>query len=68
MEVKVKLLRTGETKEIEILEGSLVKDLLAKINIKPDTSIVIIEEKPVPIDERLNDNEELTIIQVSSGG
>ena len=68
MKVKVKLLRTGETKEIEILEGSLVKDLLAKINIKPDTSIVMIEERPVPIDELLTNGKELTIIQVSSGG
>ncbi|MEA2055265.1 MAG: hypothetical protein U9O49_00325 [Candidatus Thermoplasmatota archaeon] len=68
MKVKVKLLRTGEIKEVEILEGSLVKDLLAKINIKPDTSIVMIGEKPVPIDECLNGDEELTIIQVSSGG
>ena len=68
MKVKVKLLRTGDTKEIEILEGSLVKDLLAKINIKPDTSIVMIEERPVPIDELLTNGKELTIIQVSSGG
>ena len=36
--------------------------------MKPDTLIVMQNNKPIPIDQELQDGENLTIIQVSSGG
>ena len=68
MNIKVKISRTNETKEISLERGLTVEDVLKKINLKPDTVIIINKSKPIPIDEEVKDGEELTIIQVSSGG
>jgi len=68
MKIKVKLSRTNETKEISLKIGSTVGELLEKIKLKPDTLIVISNNTPVPVDDVLNNDQELTIIQVSSGG
>jgi len=68
VKIKIKLSRTNETKEIELQTGSTVNDVLKKINLKPDTVIVMSNDKPVPVDEVLIDGQDLTILQVSSGG
>ena len=68
MEIKAKLLRTKETKKINLETGSTVEYLLKKIKLKPDTLIVMSNNKPIPLDDVLNDGQELTIIQVASGG
>ena len=49
-------------------KGSTVLDLLNKLNIKPDTVIVMSKKTPFPIDENLNGKQEITIIQIFSGG
>jgi sulfur carrier protein ThiS len=66
--IKIKLSRTNETKQLKIKEGSTIKDLLKTINLKPDTVIVMTKETPIPIDDELKDEQEITVIQVSSGG
>ncbi len=43
-------------------------DLLKKINLKPDNIIILRDNTPVPVDDILTDEQELTIIQVASGG
>jgi len=68
MEILVKLSRTDKTKKINLKKGSTIIELLKKIDIKPDTVIVMKENKPIAIDEELNKEQELEIIQVSSGG
>ena len=68
MKIKVKLSRINKTIEVNLETGSTIEDLLKKINLKPDTIIVMNKDKPIPIDDTLNDCQELTIIQVSSGG
>jgi len=68
MDIQVNLSRTNKTKKINLKKGSTIIDLLKKIDIKPDTVIIMKDNKPIPIDEELNTNQELTIIQVSSGG
>jgi len=54
--------------DIEIQTGSTVNDVLKKINLKPDTVIVMDKDKPIPIDDVVVDGQDLTILQVSSGG
>jgi len=68
LKVKVKLSRNNKTKLVELKKGLTIEDLLQKINLKPDTVIVMNHDKPVPIDDIVYDGEELTILQVSSGG
>ncbi len=66
--ITVKLSRNNETKNIQLEKGSKAKDVLKKINLKPDTVIIMIDNKPIPIDEKIADGQELTVLQVSSGG
>ena len=68
MKVKVKILRDNKLKEVDLKTGSTIEELIKKINLKPDTIIVMNKDKPIPIDETLYDGQELTILQVSSGG
>ena len=68
MKIKIKLSRTNETKELKTEEGTTINDVLKKIDLKPDTVIVMENDKPLPIDDKIKDRQELTIIQVSSGG
>ena len=68
MKITVKLQRSNEIKQIDLKPKSTVQDLLKKINIKPDTVIIMNNNKPMPIDDSIIDGQELTILQVSSGG
>ena len=68
MKIKIILERTNNLKVVKLKEGTTVKNLLKKLSLKPDTIIVMKEEIPIPIDYVLNYDQELTIIQVSSGG
>jgi sulfur carrier protein ThiS len=66
--ITIKISRTNEIKTISLKSGSTIQDVLNKINMKPDTLIVLKNNNPIPIDQELNNDEELTILQVSSGG
>jgi len=68
MKINVKITRTGETKKLVLEKGSTVEDLLEKIKVKPDTIIVMSDNKPVPFDDILTENQEILILQVASGG
>ena len=68
MNITVNISRENKKKTIELSKNAIVQDVLEKINLKPDTIVIMKENKPIPIDEELKDGEELTIIQVSSGG
>ncbi len=60
--------RTDEIKKIVLEKGSTVGDLLEEIKVKPDTIIVMSDNKPVPVDDILTENQEILILQVASGG
>ena len=64
----MKILPKNVTDEIDIKSGSKMYDLLKKINLKPDNIIILRDNTPVPVDDILTDEQELTIIQVASGG
>lgn len=68
MKIKVKLSRSNEIKEIDLETGSTVENILKKLNLKPDTVIIMNKYKTIPVDDEIKDEEELTILQVSSGG
>jgi len=68
VKIKVKLSRNNKTKEILLEKGSTVETLLEKMNLKPDTLIIMNKNVPIPVDSILNQNQEITIVQVSSGG
>ena len=68
MKIKVKISRTNKEKVIQLEKGSTVLDLLNKLKIKPDTVVVMRNKTPVPIDDNLKEKQEISIIQVFSGG
>jgi sulfur carrier protein ThiS len=68
VKIKVKISRKNEEKEIHLEKDSTVLDLLNKLMIKPDTVVVLNNKIPIPIDDILKDKQEITIIQVFSGG
>ena len=68
MKVTIKISRNNEIKTIDLEKGSKIQDVLTKINMKPDTLIVMNKNKPIPIDDEVKEGDELTILQVSSGG
>lgn len=68
MKIKVNILRKKETKDLNLDDGATVGDVLNKLSFKPDTIIVMSNNSPIPVDEVLENGQELTIIQVSSGG
>jgi sulfur carrier protein ThiS len=54
--------------ELEVDDNSTAYDILKKLELTPDTMIVLRDDQPIPIDEELNENDKIKIIQVISGG
>jgi len=68
LKIKVRIAKTNTTKDIQVTKESTVGDLLEHLKIRPDAVIVMSKNMPVPVDDTLNENQEITIIQVASGG
>jgi sulfur carrier protein ThiS len=68
LNIRVKISRSDTIKEIKVKKESTIQDLLIKLDLKPDNVIVMRNNKPIPIDVVLDYDQELSIIQVSSGG
>jgi len=68
LKIHVKILPMNITDEVDIESGSKMFNLLKKINLKPDNVIILRGNTPVPVDELIIKEQNLTIIQVASGG
>lgn len=55
-------------REVEVAGPKRVKDLLAELDVNPDTVLVIRERTLVTRDQRLDDGDEVEIRPVISGG
>jgi len=67
--VTVRLLPTRkETKVLELKKGAKVEDALRALELYPDAWIAVRGDMPLPIDEPLNDKDEVKLISVVSGG
>lgn len=68
MNIAVKVLAGGMTEcSIDLEEGSTYSDVLANLKINPETVIVMVEGRPVPVDEVVSTHH-LEILRVVSGG
>ena len=68
MIIKAVLSPEKNEKKIELLENSTALDMLKTLDLNPDVMIVIRNEVPIPVDEKLKDKDVLNIIRVVSGG
>jgi len=55
-------------KKIELQENSTALDILKNLDLNPDVMLVIKNEVPIPVDEKLEDKDVLKIVRVVSGG
>ncbi len=68
MQVRIKILAGGVLeKTIEVEEGSTYSDILAELGINPETVVVMVEGRPVPIDDVV-DSGRIDILRIVSGG
>jgi len=68
LKIKIKILPKNITNEIEINKGVKIFDILKNLDLKPDNIIILRNNTPVPVDDIIDDDQELTLIYVASGG
>jgi sulfur carrier protein len=68
LQVGIKILAGGVLeKTIEVEEGSTYSDILAELGINPETVVVMVDGRPVPIDD-IVDSSRIDILRIVSGG
>jgi sulfur carrier protein ThiS len=69
MRVKVHILPTWkETKSVEVEKGTTVEGLIRELHLYPDAWIAVRDQTPIPLDEVLEDGDEIKLVAVVSGG
>ena len=68
MQINVFYDRENKDEKIELDGNSSAKDLLIKMKINPVTVIISKNNDVIVEDEKLNDNDDVKIISVISGG
>jgi len=68
LQVRIKIL-AGDVleKTIEVEEGSTYSDILAELGINPETVVVMVDGRPVPIDDVV-DSGRIDILRIVSRG
>ena len=68
MKIVVKIVNDSEQHELDLGDSATPFDALKMLEIPPDTVIVTRDEKPIPLDEQLSNDDRLAVIRVVSGG
>ena len=68
VDVTVILPRTKKEKIIKINDKTTLYNILEKLSIKPDTCLTLVDNKPIPIDTIVKNNQTIQLIEVTSGG
>jgi len=69
MEITVTKRITGQhTEKLDLPEDSTITDLIDRAGLFVDITLAVRNEKMVPCDEKLNDGDHITLINVASGG
>jgi len=67
--VKVRLLPTRrETRTLRLSKNATVETAILALNLFPDAWLAIRGDFPLPLDEILNDGDDIKLIAVVSGG
>lgn len=68
MKIKVKIQRTNEEKELDINGDITIEELLNKIDVNPTTVIVTRNKEVITEDTTLQNNDQIELLSVISGG
>ena len=63
-----RLPRPNVEQEVAVHEGATVLDVLRAVGVPPDAVVVLRDERPVPVDERVAAEDRLRVLTVFSGG
>ena len=68
MKINVFIEKVNENKSVELKDDSKVKDLLNELNISANTVLVTVNNNLVIDAIKLNDNDQVKLLSVVSGG
>jgi sulfur carrier protein ThiS len=68
MKVKITRVPQDTSTVVDIDKGETVQMLLKRLQLRSDAVIVVRDSHPIPVDDTLEDEQELRILQVASGG
>jgi sulfur carrier protein ThiS len=68
MKVKITRVPQDTSTIVEIKKGETVEKLLKRLQLRSDAVIVMRGSTPIPVDDILEDDQNLRILQVASGG
>jgi sulfur carrier protein ThiS len=68
MKVKITRVPQDTSSVVDIEKGETVQMLLKRLHLRSDAVIVLQGSVPIPVDDTLDDEKELRILQVASGG
>ncbi len=68
MKVSVVILPEKTVRQVNIQPGCTVEDVLRMLSFLPDSYVVLRGSRPVPVDDVLDTDVELTAVRVASGG
>jgi sulfur carrier protein ThiS len=68
MKIKITRVPQETTTVVDCEKGETVQDMLKRLHLRSDAVIVIRGSHPIPEDDTLQDEQELKILQVASGG
>ena len=68
MRVKARTVPEGKDVQMELPEGSTAADLVRGLDLPTVACIVLRSGRPIPIDEPLEDGDDLEVVYVASGG
>ena len=68
MKVKITRVPQDTITVVDIEKGETVQSLLKRLRLRSDAVIVVRGSRPIPEDDSLEDDQELRILQVASGG
>ena len=68
MSVILEVKYPGESKITEAHDGKTIEEILLENNISPDSVVVLKNNRPIPITERVEDGDKIVVIIAFSGG
>jgi sulfur carrier protein ThiS len=68
MKIKITRIPQDTSTVVDIDKGETVQMLLKRLHLRSDAVIVLRGSTPIPVDDTLDDEKELRILQVASGG
>lgn len=68
MRIRASTVPRGEQREIELPGGALAGDLVRAMGLPTAACLVLRRGSPVPMDEPLEEGDDLEVVYVASGG